>query len=229
MELTGEHRIPARRETVWAGLNDPDVLRDSIPGCRSLEKVGDDALSATVAVKIGPVKANMSGNVTLSNIDAPNGYTITGEGKGAAAGFARGTADVQLLEDGEDTILRYAAQAQVGGKLAQLGARLVDASAKELAEKFFTAFSDRVAETPVDRAEHAVEHALEEAEHSVGDAVIRAEHAVEDVGHRVADEVHHAEEAVEGAAARNFLGGPATWALLVLAIVILALLANRLF
>jgi len=227
MELTGEHRIPARRETVWEGLNDPDILRDSIPGCKSLEKIGDDQLTATVAVKVGPVKANMTGNVTLSNIDAPNGYTITGEGKGAAAGFARGSADVTLEEDGDETILRYAAQAQVGGKLAQLGARLIDATAKELAEKFFTAFCDRVAETPVDRAEHAVEHALEDAEHSVEETFHRAEHAVEEAGHRVVEEVQHAEQAVEGAAARNAFGGPAMWALVVLAIVVLALLVTR--
>ena len=198
MELSGQYRIPASRERVWAALNDPDVLKDSIPGCKSLEKQSDTDFAAKVAVKIGPIKATMSGAVTLSNIDRPNGYTITGEGRGAAAGFAKGGADVKLTEDGGETVLAYSASGQVGGKLAQLGSRLVDAAAKEMADKFFAAFAERVGEGALARAEHAVEHAVEEAAHRVGEAA------------------HEVEEVAEKAAARSFLGGPIMWALLAL-------------
>src|SRR5262245_2514842 len=114
MEMSGEYRIPARRELVWQALNDPEVLADCIPGCESLEKVSDTKMVAKVTAKIGPVKATFNGDVTLSNIVPPEGYTITGEGKGGAAGFAKGGADVNLEAVGEETILRYTAQAQVG-------------------------------------------------------------------------------------------------------------------
>src|SRR5262245_12047879 len=122
MEMTGEHRISAPRDKVWAGLNDPEVLRASIPGCESLERTDNGGFNATVVAKVGPVKATFKGEVMLSNVNAPVSYTISGEGKGGAAGFAKGGADVTLAEDGpEMTVLTYSARADVGGKLAQLG------------------------------------------------------------------------------------------------------------
>jgi len=141
MEMKGEYRIPAPRERVWGMLNDPDVLRQCIPGCESLEKSGEDKFAARVTTKIGPVKATFNGEVALTNINAPQSYTIGGEGKGGAAGFARGGADVHLAEDGNDTILTYEANAKVGGKLAQLGSRLIDSTAKKLADQFFDCFA----------------------------------------------------------------------------------------
>jgi carbon monoxide dehydrogenase subunit G len=214
MEMSGEYRIAAPREKVWAALNDPEILKASIPGCKTLEKTADDRMAATVEAKVGPVKAKFTGEVTLSNIDPPNSYTISGEGKGGVAGFAKGGADVSLDEDGDATILRYTAKAQVGGKLAQLGARLIDATAKQMADQFFTAFVERVhKETFFEHAEHVVERA--------GHAV---EHAVEEAAHEVSHVAHEAEERVEEAAARGWLGGPQMWGLIVLAAVILAII-----
>jgi carbon monoxide dehydrogenase subunit G len=144
MDMTGERRIPAPRQTVWEALNDPEVLKASIPGCESLEKLGDDQMRATAAVKVGPISARFSGKVQLSDIDPPNGYRISGEGQGGPAGFAKGGANVGLKDDGADTLLSYQVNAQVGGKLAQLGGRLIDASAKQMADAFFDRFSQLV-------------------------------------------------------------------------------------
>jgi carbon monoxide dehydrogenase subunit G len=144
MDMTGERRIAAPRQVVWEALNDTTILKSSIPGCESLEKTGDNQMKATAAVKLGPISARFNGAVTLSDIDAPNGYTITGEGQGGVAGFAKGGAKVFLTDDAGDTLLKYEVNAQVGGKLAQLGARLIDATAKQMAEQFFTKFSDEV-------------------------------------------------------------------------------------
>ena len=141
MDITGEYRIPASREKVWAALNDPETLRASIPGCESLERVSDEGFAATVVAKVGPVRAKFKGQVTLSDLNPPEGYKISGEGKGGAAGFAKGGADVKLVaESGEMTVLSYTARADVGGKLAQLGSRLVDATAKKMADEFFENF-----------------------------------------------------------------------------------------
>jgi hypothetical protein len=137
MDMQGEERIAASRQAVWAALNDPDILRQCIPGCQALEMKSPTELTATVKIKVGPVSASFSGDVTFSNIDAPNGYTISGEGSGGIAGFAKGGADVTLTEDGPDTILRYTVKAQIGGKLAMLGSRLIDSTAKKLAGQFF--------------------------------------------------------------------------------------------
>ena len=147
MDLTGEYRIPAPRETVWAALNNPDVLKACIPGCEELNKTSDTEFVARVVAKIGPVKAGFGGKVTLSDLDPPNGYTITGEGQGGAAGFAKGGAKVRLeaVDGGAATVLRYSADAQIGGKLAQIGSRLVEGSAKKLADEFFAAFAAQVA------------------------------------------------------------------------------------
>ena len=145
MDMTGERRIAAPRQTVWQALNDPAVLRDSIPGCEKLEKLSDTEMTATAAVKVGPMSGRFSGKVLLADIDPPNGYTISGEGQGGVLGFAKGGAAVRLSDDGGATLLSYEVHAQVGGKLAQLGARLIDATAKNMADAFFDGFSARVA------------------------------------------------------------------------------------
>ena len=147
--MSGEYRIAAPREQVWRALNDPEVLRRAIPGCQSIEKVSYTELTATVIAKVGPVKATFTGRVTLSDLDPPNGYTIAGEGQGGAAGFGKGSAKVSLAEEGGETVLRYTADAQVGGKLAQIGQRLIGSAAKKMADDFFTAFAAAViADTP---------------------------------------------------------------------------------
>jgi uncharacterized protein len=144
MDMTGERRIPAPRQTVWEALNDTEVLKVSIPGCESLERLEGDQMKATAAVKIGPMSARFSGKVQLTDIDPPNGYRISGEGQGGPAGFAKGGANVALKDDGAGTLLSYQVNAQVGGKLAQLGARLIDATAKQMADAFFDRFSTHV-------------------------------------------------------------------------------------
>lgn len=141
MDMTGERRIAAPRDKVWNALNDASVLKASIPGCETLEKVSDSDLKATASVKIGPIAARFSGKVTISDSDPPNGYRIDGEGQGGVAGFAKGGAIVKLSDQGSDTLLHYDVKAQVGGKIAQLGARLIDASAKQMADAFFDRFA----------------------------------------------------------------------------------------
>jgi carbon monoxide dehydrogenase subunit G len=196
MEMTGRYQIPAPREKVWAALNDPVVLKACIPGCEALEKLSDTEMTATVKAKVGPVSATFKGNVTLSNLDPPNGYTITGEGKGGPAGFAKGGADVTLADDDGVTLLTYTARAQVGGKLAQVGARLIDATAKQMADQFFAAFAEKVGSE---------------------DGFSHLEHEVEEV-------IKIAEERTEGAAIRGFLGGPHMWGLIALAVLIAVML-----
>ena len=227
MEMTGEYRIAAPREKVWAALNDPEILKASIPGCQELEKRSDTEMTAKVVSKIGPVKATFLGEVTLSNINPPAGYTISGEGKGGVAGFAKGGADVTLIEDGDDTILRYAAKAQVGGKLAQLGARLIDATAKQMADQFFGAFAERVGGVPAAAAAAPGSSARSRAVTATAPIeetlVHRAEHLVEEAAHDVTHVAQEAEERVEEAAAREWLGGPQMWGLLALAAVIVVI------
>ena len=144
MEMTGEYRINARREAVWAALNDPEILQQAIPGCEAVAKTSDTEFTAQVTAKVGPVKAKFSGKVTLSDLDPPNGYTISGEGQGGPAGFAKGGARVTLLDDGGGTLLRYTLDASVGGKLAQIGSRLIDGVAKKMAADFFSRFAEIV-------------------------------------------------------------------------------------
>ncbi len=148
MDMTGERQIPAPREKVWAALNDPEVLKASIPGCESLEKLSDTDLKATASVKIGPIAARFTGKVQLLDLDPPHSYRIEGEGQGGVAGFAKGGAAVRLTEAGAFTLLHYDVKAQVGGKIAQLGARLIDASAKQMADAFFDRFVAEVTATP---------------------------------------------------------------------------------
>ena len=144
MEMTGEYRISADRRTVWDALNDPEVLKQCVPGCEEMIRTDDDSFEARVTLRIGPVRAKFRGKVKLSDIDPPNGYTISGEGQGGAAGFARGGATVRLAEDGAETVLTYTANATVGGKLAQIGSRLIDSTSKKLADDFFAKFAEHV-------------------------------------------------------------------------------------
>jgi carbon monoxide dehydrogenase subunit G len=153
MDISGEYRIAAPRQRVWDGLNDPEILKQSIPGCEEIEKTSDTELNAKVRAKVGPVNARFSGTVTLSNLNPSESYTIAGEGKGGAAGFAKGSADVSLEDAGEETILRYKASAQVGGKLAQIGSRLIQGTAEKMANQFFGTFSTVVAGGPPAAAE----------------------------------------------------------------------------
>ena len=147
MNLSGEHHIPATRQSVWEALNDPEVLKVCLPGCDDMEKTSATEMKATITTKIGPVKATFKGAVTLSDLDPPNSYTLSGEGQGGAAGFASGAAKV-TLSNGEDggTVLNYTVEAKVGGKLAQIGSRLIDSVAKRLAAKFFEAFVEKMIE-----------------------------------------------------------------------------------
>lgn len=144
MEIKGEYKVAAPREKVFAALNDVSVLKSCIPGCESLEKTSDNEMTAKVRLRIGPVSASFTGKVTLSDIDPPNGYKISGEGQGGVAGFAKGGAVVTLREDGADTILNYDVDAQVGGKIAQVGARLITGTARKLADEFFGKFANTI-------------------------------------------------------------------------------------
>jgi carbon monoxide dehydrogenase subunit G len=168
MDMTGEYRIAAPREKVWVALNDAEVLKQAIPGCDEIEKTSDTSFTAKVTAKVGPVKASFSGKVTLSDIDPPNGYTITGEGSGGVAGFAKGGAKVRLADEAGATLLTYTVEAQVGGKLAQIGSRLIDGTARKMAEDFFGRFAALVAEgepvaEPVPSAEIAAAPEVEAA------------------------------------------------------------------
>lgn len=152
VEFSGEYRIPARKQQVWDALNDPAVLQSCIVGCKQLEKTSDTEFVATVAAKVGPVSATFKGNVILSDLDPPNGYTLTGQGQGGAAGFAKMGAQVALTEDQNETVLKYTAKAEIGGKLASVGSRLVQAVAKKNADDFFAAFACHLGGTGVKAA-----------------------------------------------------------------------------
>ncbi|HSG94382.1 MAG TPA: carbon monoxide dehydrogenase subunit G [Afifellaceae bacterium] len=212
MDLSGEYRIPTSRGRVWEMLNDPDVLRVCIPGCQELEQTADNAFSAKVTTKVGPVKATFNGNVTLENIKPPEGYTITGEGKGGVAGFASGGADVHLAEDGAETLLTYKAHAKVGGKLAQLGSRLLDSTARKLADQFFSKFAEMAGGAPA---------AAPQEEGAIAGALHKVEETVSEAAHQVSETAHMAEEALERQAARGVLGGPLVWGLLAIAAIVL--------
>lgn len=144
MEQSGEHAIPASREVVWAALNDPDILRACIAGCETLTRTGEQAFAAQVKAKVGPMSATFKGTVTLVDLDPPAGYRMLIEAQGGGVGFGKGEAAVTLAETADGTLLRYSAQASVGGKLAQVGSRLVGAAMRQMAESFFAAFSERL-------------------------------------------------------------------------------------
>jgi carbon monoxide dehydrogenase subunit G len=182
MNFAGQYRIEAPRALVWEALNDPEVLRQAIPGCQEIEKESDTAFTAKVKAKLGPVSAAFKGRVELTDLDPPNAYTISGEGQGGVAGFAKGGARVSL-EDTADgaTTLSYTAEGQVGGKLAQIGARLVEGSAKKIADDFFGAFNALVSERAASRPQAAPAAAAAEpvaAAHTPAPAAPVAPHTV---------------------------------------------------
>jgi uncharacterized protein len=148
MRMSAERRLAAPRETVWEALNDVDTLRTCIPGCEKLERLADGRLAAAVRARIGPVSTAFTGTISLSDLDPPNSYTIAGEGQGGPAGFANGRATVQLTPDGAGTVLTYDVEATVGGKLAQIGSRLIDAAARKMADDFFARFAGAVVAAP---------------------------------------------------------------------------------
>ena len=176
MEITGEYLVPASRERVWEALNDPQVLQASIAGCQSLEKISDTEFAAIVTTRVGPVSATFRGNVQLTDLDPPNGYTLVGRGQGGAAGFAKMTSRVELQPQGEQTLLRYSAQAEIGGKLASVGSRLVQAVAKKNADDFFAAFTRQLGGgAPAAAPESAaVPVAVPQAHAALAPAMVRA-------------------------------------------------------
>ena len=145
MQQTGEYRIAAAREKVWLALNDPEVLAQCIEGCQSMTKVAEDAYTTSIKAKVGPVSATFNADLNLSDLNPPSSYTLNGSVKGGAAGFGKGAAHVSLVEDGSATILRYQVDANVGGKLAQVGSRLIDGAARKMADDFFRKFGELVA------------------------------------------------------------------------------------
>lgn len=221
MDMSGEYRIPASRETVWAALNDLEVLQAAIPGCQSLERVSESEMLARVLAKVGPVQATFSGRLLLSNLNPPHSYTISGEGKGGPAGFAKGGADVRLIEVEGDTLLAYEVHAQVGGKLAQLGSRLIDSTAKKMADEFFANFVQRVTGVSM---EPATAEFVDRLDHSMAGVQLGdepSEPVVEDKAEEAANVAREVEEEIEVAAGRGFLGGPVVWGLLVIVVVVL--------
>lgn len=152
MELTGQQHISAARQKVWDALNDPAILARCVPGCERIDKVSDNEMHASVLLKIGPVRARFAGKIVMSDVQAPSSCVLSFEGAGGAAGFARGCSQVTLTEGSDGTALQYTVDASVGGKLGQIGGRLIDSSAKKMADEFFTAFNavltDSAAPTP---------------------------------------------------------------------------------
>jgi len=169
LAITGEYRIAAPREAVWAALNDPEVLKACIPGCEELTKLSDTEIDARVAAALGPVRATFATRIQLSDINPPESYTISGEGK-AAAGFGKGSAQVSLTEDGAVTVLRYSADLRLGGKLAQVGSRLLEGATRQLADQFFDAFAQRLDAGAAKQAEVAAESGTAEATGAAGGA-----------------------------------------------------------
>ncbi|MCB9930713.1 MAG: carbon monoxide dehydrogenase subunit G [Alphaproteobacteria bacterium] len=229
MDMSGEYRIPASRQTVWEALNDPEILKAAIPGCEELTAEGETGFAAKVRAKVGPVSARFSGKVQLLDLDPPNGYRIEGEGTGGAAGFAKGGASVQLAEDGGETVLTYQANASVGGKLAQIGSRLIDGAAKKMADDFFAKFSAIVGEqagasaapaapppphgdgTPAMglAAEELAEDAYDTARHVAHDAADAVSHAASETAHAAAEELAVAETSAKGVPQWMWIAGAA--------------------
>jgi len=240
MELTGEHRIPAPRKMVWEALHDPEMLKECIRGCERLDMIDDRRLSATVQAKVGPVKATFEADVTITRSDEPEHYTLEGEGKGGVAGFAKGSAEVHLKEDGRDTILTYHAKAKIGGKLAQLGSRLVDTTARKYAADFFECLSERLSLAAVTPApvEASATGAAPPPRPPRADGVGRIEPTMARIDEgtyeselamrNTAIDSPHAEDTLERQleveAAKRTWGGPWFWGILAFAAVILLLI-----
>jgi carbon monoxide dehydrogenase subunit G len=212
MEMKGEQRIAAPRARVWEALNDPEVLRQCIPGCQSLEKEGGDRLKAVVEIKIGPIGARFAGAVTISDAVPPESYRISGEGQGGTVGTAKGGARVHLAEDGGSTLLSYEVEAQVGGRLAQLGGPIIDATAKQLAGRFFSKFGEIVGQ-PLPEPEARMEPAGQGAETAAEQGMAPA-----------AGPQHHVAAAAPAALPAPIAptGGPWGW----VAVVVLAILSG---
>ncbi|MBZ9938505.1 carbon monoxide dehydrogenase subunit G [Mesorhizobium sp. BR1-1-16] len=225
MEMNGEYQIPARREVVWAALNDPAVLKACIPGCEALTRTEDGRMNLTVRTRIGPTEAVFAGTVTFADVLEPERCTMLGEADGGPAGAVKGAADVQLVVAGEGTILSYALKAQVGSQLAQLGSRLIDTSAKTMANAFFAAFAARLGgELTVIAPPLATPGPDEAAEDELVD---RIEHRVDDEAENVSEIAEEVEQELEVAAGRGVLGGPYVWGLIALLVVIVALAIMR--
>lgn len=201
MEMTGERVIAASRAEVWAALNDPEVLKACIPGCQEIEKVSDTELTAKVVQKVGPVKATFTGEVSLSDIVEGESYTITGKGKGGAAGGASGGAKVRLEDVPEGTHLTYEAEAKVTGKIAQLGARLIDGFAKKMADQFFDTFRAEV-EGPAEADEQDVD-AAQTTQRTLGDQVDEAIETVKDVAGQAVDKADEASRSAASSLAKG--------------------------
>ena len=216
MELKGEVRIPASRAKVWAALIDPDVLRTAIPGCTELERLSEKEMTAVVDGRLGMVRATFNGMLTFSNLKPPERMTVAAAALAGNLGSASGSADIVLVETRGDTVLRYSLHGEVAGKLRQVGSRLIDSTAKEVADQFFAGFGERVSENPIERVEHSIGHAVEEAVEAVEEAAV----ATVEAGRA-------AEEKVEVAAARGLLGGPMVWGLLAIVAITAALMVLR--
>jgi len=216
MDISGSQLIPASREEVWRALNDPEVLKACIPGCESLEKTSETEMNAAVTTKIGPVKAKFKGAVTLEDLNPPESYTIRGEGKGGVAGFAKGGAEVKLSEVENGTMLEYSAKAQVGGKLAQLGSRLIDSTAKKMAADFFGKFSETVG----GKTEPAMEP---ETAATAGEAAPALEPVVSRPAAVSGEPVPESSGTAEPADDSNVFGGPLVWGLVALGAVVIIL------
>ncbi len=233
MEMSGRHLLPADRATVWLALNDPEVLKECIPGCQALDRKSDTEYAARVAIIVGPVEAAFTGVVRLERLDPPNGYTLVGEGQAGPAGSARGAAEVTLTPARDGTELSYVVQAQIGGRLAQLGSRLIDSTAKRLADTFFSAFAARMETYEpslpppgpsawTDRLDHTPAGVPQ-----LGDEP--GEPEVIDKTEEGAEALERAEERIEIAAGRGVLGGPMVWGMLALMVVVavVAILSTR--
>lgn len=217
MKLTDTREIAAPPALVWSAILDPEVLKECIPGCQSMTGSIAEGYEATVKQKVGPVSATFTGVVTLSDIVEGKSVKISGEGKGGVAGFAKGGADVKLTPDGDGTLLAYKVNAQVGGKLAQIGGRLIDATAKQMADQFFAAFAANVGGPPPAATVAAPDAADDKGETAVVADVIRDPEVTAEA----------VEERLEVAAGRGVLGGPYMWGLLALIVVIVLILIFR--
>jgi carbon monoxide dehydrogenase subunit G len=216
MEMTGEFRIPARRERVWEALNDPEMLKRAIPGCETIEKITDTEFTAKVIAKVGPVKATFGGKVNLSDLDPPRAYTISGEGTGGVAGFAKGSAKVNLdEEDGDATRLRYAVQAHVGGKLAQIGSRLIDATSRKMADDFFGRFVEAISPAAGNGLDAASTQSVAPAAGRPGDTAMTSPVGPETAESQAAEP--EPGELAEEAVSRRLL--PAVWVTVLTAVV----------